>query len=95
MNRRSFFDTLVKGIGVFTILPPAETYSRIWKTMREPIGLYEIMTFDENMKPKYVPIDLQSLFKQLYVLKERRSKMQTSDMIEVWCRPEADLIFSV
>lgn len=31
MNRRNFFSTLIKGVGVFSILPPAEMYSRIWK----------------------------------------------------------------
>lgn len=34
MNRRNFFSTLVKGVGVFSILPPSETYSRIWKAAK-------------------------------------------------------------
>jgi hypothetical protein len=31
MTRRNFFSSLLKGIGLFTILPPAQTYERIWK----------------------------------------------------------------
>ena len=31
MNRRNFLSNLAKSVGLFTILPPATTYSRIWK----------------------------------------------------------------
>ena len=34
MNRRSFLSNLVKAAGLFTILPPASTYDRIWKASR-------------------------------------------------------------
>ncbi len=34
MNRRSFFRTLAAATAGFTILPPATTYSRIWKATR-------------------------------------------------------------
>ena len=36
MNRRNFLSSLVKGIGLFTILPPSTTYSRIWKATVNP-----------------------------------------------------------
>jgi hypothetical protein len=35
MNRRAFFRKLVLGTAAFTILPPASTYSRIWKATRQ------------------------------------------------------------
>ena len=34
MNRRNFLSSLAKGIGLFTILPPSTTYSRIWKAQK-------------------------------------------------------------
>jgi hypothetical protein len=35
MNRRAFFRKLVLGTAAFSILPPATTYSRIWKATRQ------------------------------------------------------------
>lgn len=34
MNRRSFFSTLGKAVVGFTILPPATTYSRVWRATK-------------------------------------------------------------
>lgn len=34
MNRRSFIDILAKAAAGFTILPPATTYSRVWRAQR-------------------------------------------------------------
>jgi len=36
MNRRNFLSSLAKGIGLFTILPPSKTYSRIWNATLRP-----------------------------------------------------------
>lgn len=81
MNRRNFFSTLIKGVGVFSILPPAETYGRIWKAAREPVGIYSML---QKTPPSFVPLNLEALFCQLYALKEARSKIQHSDVIEFW-----------
>lgn len=37
MNRRNFFSTLATAVAGFTILPPATTYTRIWKATRPVI----------------------------------------------------------
>jgi hypothetical protein len=37
ISRRSFFKRLLAGVGVFTILPPAETYQRIWTALRPAV----------------------------------------------------------
>lgn len=36
MNRRNFFGKLLIAGASFAILPPASTYSRIWKAERKP-----------------------------------------------------------
>lgn len=44
MDRRDFIGAALKGIGLFTILPAATTYNRIWKP-RKSDKLY-IATYD-------------------------------------------------
>jgi hypothetical protein len=39
MNRRSFLDRLAKAALGFSILPPATTYSRVWRVERPPVHL--------------------------------------------------------
>jgi len=92
MNRRSFFSTLIKGVGVFSILPPAETYSRIWKATREPVGIFEMLATCQTVDN--LPLNLESLFWQLKVLKEHRLKTPPVDTIEIWCRPESALLYA-
>lgn len=36
-NRRNFFRTLATAVAGFAILPPATTYSRVWKATRQPL----------------------------------------------------------
>lgn len=45
MNRRNFFNTLASAVAGFTVLPPATTYSRIWRaTMKlEPWGTQQLV----------------------------------------------------
>lgn len=38
MNRRSFFQRLAMAGAAFSILPPATTYSRIWRAARAPVA---------------------------------------------------------
>lgn len=65
MNRRNFFSTLVKGVGVFSILPPAETYSRIWKAYRE-VEVYEL---------QYATVPWADLQVAFYALVRKRNQM--------------------
>lgn len=39
MNRRDFIGTALKGIGLFTILPAATTYTRLWKAISPKIPM--------------------------------------------------------
>lgn len=85
MNRRSFFSTLVKGVGVFSILPPAETYSRIWKATREPIGIYEQLAACDSILQE--PVNLDNLFDAAFaMLKRRKTNLERA-------RLQNDLIF--
>ena len=42
MNRRSFLRTSALALFGFTVLPPAETYQRVWRATRE------VVSFDEG-----------------------------------------------
>lgn len=46
MNTRSFLKTLANAAMGFAILPPATTYSRIWKATRPPIEEYSCIMVD-------------------------------------------------
>jgi hypothetical protein len=46
MNRRGFFSTLAKVSAVFTILPSATTYARIWTPPKKIYDVIPEMPFD-------------------------------------------------
>jgi hypothetical protein len=45
MNRRGFFSTLLPATAVFSILPSALTYERIWKPTK---SIYETATLESS-----------------------------------------------
>lgn len=92
MNRRSFLTGLIQGIGVFSILPPASTYSRIWKVTREPIGIYEMLMTCKSVEP--INLDLKGLILQLYAVQKERAKLGRQDTIEIWCSAEAASLYA-
>ncbi len=48
MNRRSFFRTLAAATSGFAILPPATTYSRVWKATK--ISAFDPMAYAGKWK---------------------------------------------
>jgi len=51
MNRRSFLKNSALALFGFSLLPPAETYERIWKVQRNPI-----------INPSYVTAEYECFF---------------------------------
>lgn len=78
MNRRHFLRSIAGAVAGFTILPPATTYSRIWKATRPAIkyqgtliGVWEMMQSCEPLSDP-LPLDLTEMFKLIYAIKKQR-----------------------
>jgi hypothetical protein len=61
-TRRNFFGNLLKGIGLFTILPPAQTYERIWKAFH-PVVVPpdEFVQFLVDQVPKFDALIMEDI----------------------------------
>lgn len=86
MNRRHFLRSIAGAVAGFTILPPATTYSRIWKATRPVlkyrttlIGVWEMLQSCEPMSDP-TPLDIDKMIALMYqVSRERRAQ----DQIEI------------
>lgn len=67
ISRRSFFQRLLVGAAAFAILPPAETYLRIWRAQRPiiypvtGISCAEYVQFLVNETPRYDALILKDM----------------------------------
>jgi hypothetical protein len=62
MNRRNFLKNSALALFGFTVLPPAETYQRIWKAQRQPV--IAELTIVINEAYRTVPYEASFLMSQ-------------------------------
>jgi hypothetical protein len=74
MNRRNFFKTLAGAVAGFTILPPALTYARTWKSTPHlwVPGNRGIWDMIKDCPPAPGPLDLDEMFRLIYAIKRKR-----------------------
>lgn len=81
MNRRNFLSTLGAAVTGFTILPPATTYSRIWKATYRPssVGIWEQLQACQSIEHP-LPLDLDAMLALLFQIARNR---EPSEKIEI------------
>lgn len=54
MNRRGFLSTLGAAVAGFTVLPPATTYSRIWKARKLAPFNHQLIGYTQCFYQRYI-----------------------------------------
>ena len=75
MNRRNFLSSLVKAAGLFTILPPASTYDRIWKATPK-VFIPKLHPYQKAiLNPEWVKAEYEVKFFSLDDIKDLSDKI--------------------
>lgn len=88
-SRRGFLKQMLMAGAAFTILPPAETYGRVWRITKEPtgmiwrsnsIGIYEQLRQCGSIVGP-TTLNLPEIFRQVRLLNKTRGPLPDFEVI--------------